>query len=114
MDILSALLYPPVAFIIALLFAMGLSELFSGWAPAPKTEAGSGKNKPYACGEDIPAEKAIPDYQEFFPFAIFFTLLHVAGLMLATWSLNSLSVGVELVVGYVAAVAVILAILFVD
>lgn len=106
-------LFPPVVFIIVLLFAMGLSRFFSGWAPAPKTEPGSGKNKPYACGEEIPAEKVIPDYQEFFPFAIFFTLLHVAGLMLATWSLNPLSAGIELVVGYVAAVAVILAILFV-
>lgn len=113
MDIFSALMFPPVVFVIALLFAMFLSEFFSGWAPAPKTEAGSGKNKPYACGEDIPAEKMFPDYQEFFPFAIFFTLLHVAGLMLATWSLNPLSAGIELVVGYVAAVAVILAILFV-
>ena len=92
---------------------MGLSWFFSGWAPAPKAVAGSGRDKPYACGEDIPDEKAIPDYQEFFPFAIFFTLLHVAGLMIATWSLNPLSAGVELVVGYVAAVAVILAILFV-
>ena len=55
----------------------------------------------------------VPDYQEFFPFAIFFTLLHVAGLMLATWSLNPLSAGVEMVVGYVLAVAGILAILFV-
>ena len=113
MDIFSALMFPPAAFIVALLFAICLSWFFSGWAPSPKTEAGSGKNKPYACGEDVKAEKMIPDYQEFFPFAIFFTLLHVAGLMLATWSLNSLSAGIELVVGYVAAVAVILAILFV-
>ena len=113
MDIFSALMFPPSAFIITLLFAMCLSGFFSGWAPAPKTEAGSGKNKPYACGEDITAEKTVPDYQEFFPFAIFFTMLHVAGLMLATWSLNPLSAGLELVIGYLAAVAVILAILFV-
>jgi NADH-quinone oxidoreductase subunit A len=110
MDIL---LFPPVVFIISLLFAAGLSELVSGWAPAPGAAAGSGKNKPYACGEEISSEKMIPDYQEFFPFAIFFTLLHVAGLVLATWSLNPLSAGLEMVVGYVAAVAVILAILFV-
>jgi NADH-quinone oxidoreductase subunit A len=106
-------LFPPVVFIISLLFATGLSEIFAGWAPAPGTAPGSGKNEPYACGEDFPSEKIIPDYQEFFPFAIFFTLLHVAGLMLATWSLNPLSAGLEMVVGYVVAVAVILAILFV-
>ena len=106
-------LFPPVAFAIALTFALCLSGLVSGWAPAPKTQSGSGKNKPYACGEDFPAAKVIPDYQEFFPFAIFFTLLHVAGLMLATWSLNPMSAGIEMVVGYVLSVAVILAILFV-
>ncbi len=113
MDFFSALMFPPVAFIIALLFVMCLSEYFSGWAPSPKTAPGSGKNKPYACGEEVSSEKAIPDYQEFFPFAIFFTLLHVAGLMLATWSLNTMSSGIEMVVGYVVSVAVILAILFV-
>lgn len=113
MDIFSALMFPPVVFIIAFLFAMCLSEFFAGWAPSPKTEPGSGKNRPYACGEEVPAEKTIPDYQEFFPFAIFFTLLHVAGLMLATWSLNPLCAGVEMVAGYLAAVAIILAILFV-
>ncbi|HBW23639.1 MAG: hypothetical protein A2X28_03255 [Elusimicrobia bacterium GWA2_56_46] len=106
-------LFLPVAFIILLLFAMGLSELISGWAPAPGADADSGKNKAYACGEDVPAGKIIPDYQEFFPFAIFFTMLHVAGLMLATWSLNPFSAGIELVAGYVAAVGIILAILFV-
>ena len=105
-------LFPPVVFIIALLFATGLSELVAGWAPAPKDAPDSGKNEPYACGEDFPREKSVPDYQEFFPFAIFFTLLHVAGLMLATWSLNPLSAGLEMVVAYVFSVAGILAILF--
>ncbi|MFA7009488.1 MAG: NADH-quinone oxidoreductase subunit A [Elusimicrobiales bacterium] len=105
-------LFPPVVFIITLLFSIGLSELLSGWAPAPQAEPGSGRDKPYACGEDFPSEKVIPDYQEFFPFAIFFTLLHVAGLVLATWSLNPLSAGLEMVAGYVVAVAVILAVLF--
>jgi len=106
-------LFPPVAFIVALLFVMFLAELVSGWAPAPKNDPASGKNLTYACGEDVPGEKVIADYQEFFPFAIFFTLLHVAGLMIATWSFNQLSMGLECVVGYTLSVALILAILFV-
>ena len=105
-------LFPPVAFTVALLFVMFLSELVSGWAPAPKAGPDSGRNLPYACGEDVPGEKLIADYQEFFPFAIFFTLLHVAGLMIATWSFNQLSFGLECVAGYIVSVAVILAILF--
>lgn len=110
MDIL---LFPPVAFGVSLLFVVGLSALLSPLSAKPARVAGSAKHKPYGCGEDVTSEKAIPDYQGFFPFAIFFTLLHVAGLMLATWSFNPLSAGIELVGAYAAAVAVILAILFV-
>jgi len=93
---------------------MSVSELLTPLAPAPKAEPGSGKNKPYGCGEEVSGQKASPDYQGFFPFAIFFTLLHVAALMIATWSFNPISAGVELVAGYVLAVAVILAVLFTD
>lgn len=112
---MNILLSPPVAFIISLLFVMALSKFLSPLAAKPARIPGSAKHKAYGCGEDIPEDqaKAIPDYQTFFPFAIFFTLLHVAGLMLATWSFNPLSAGIELVAGYAAAVIVILAILFV-
>ncbi len=109
------LLFPPVVFVISLLFVMGLSALLSPLAAKPARVPGSAKHKAYGCGEEVPEEqaRAVPDYQVFFPFAIFFTLLHVAGLMLATWSFNPLSAGIELVGGYIAAVVVILAILFV-
>ena len=110
MDIL---LFPPVAFVISLVFVMALSGLLSPLSTKAARVPGSAKHKAYGCGEEVSAEKAIPDYQGFFPFAIFFTLLHVAGLMLATWSFNPISAGVELVAGYAAAVIVILAILFV-
>lgn len=112
MDIL---LFPPVTFVVSLAFAGLLSLLLSPLETRPERVPGSAKHQPYGCGEDVPADqaKAIPDYQGFFPFAIFFTLLHVAGLMLATWSFNPLSAGIELVGAYAAAVIVILAILFV-
>jgi NADH:ubiquinone oxidoreductase subunit 3 (subunit A) len=112
MDIL---LFPPVTFAVSLLFVMGLSLALSPLSTKAARVPGSAKHKAYGCGEDVPADqaKAVPDYQAFFPFAIFFTLLHVAGLMLATWSFNPLSAGIELVVAYAAAVIVILAILFV-
>jgi NADH:ubiquinone oxidoreductase subunit 3 (subunit A) len=112
MDIL---LFPPVTFVVSLLFVMALSALLSPLAAKPARVAGSAKHKAYGCGEDVPVDqaRAVPDYQGFFPFAIFFTLLHVAGLMLATWSFNPLSAGIELVFAYAAAVMVILAILFV-
>jgi len=109
------LLFPPVAFVISLLFVLLLSGLLSPLSAKPARVPGSAKHKAYGCGEDVPVDqaKAIPDYQGFFPFAIFFTLLHVAGLMLATWSFNPVSAGIELVAGYAVAVMVILAVLFV-
>ncbi|MCX5785168.1 MAG: NADH-quinone oxidoreductase subunit A [Elusimicrobia bacterium] len=110
---MNILLSPPVAFIITLLFIMFVAELLTPLAPAPKTAPGSGKNKPYGCGEEVSEQRVSPDYQGFFPFAIFFTLLHVAALMIATWSFNPISAGIALVVGYLVAIAVILAILFV-
>ena len=108
-------LFPPVVFIISLLFVMALSALLSPMAAKPVNLPGSCKNQAYGCGEEVPLDqaRAVPDYQTFFPFAIFFTLLHVAGLMLATWSFNPMSAGLGLVFGYLASVAVILAILFV-
>ena len=112
---MNLLLFPPVTFAVSLLFVMLLSALLSPLSTRPARVPGSAKHQPYGCGEAVPVDqaKAIPDYQVFFPFAIFFTLLHVAGLMLATWSFNPLSAGLGLVGAYAGAVAVILAILFV-
>ncbi|HAH32551.1 MAG TPA: hypothetical protein DCL44_09595 [Elusimicrobia bacterium] len=110
---MNILLSPPAAFIITLLFLIFVSELLAPLAPTPKTAPGSGKNKPYGCGEEVSEQRVNPDYQGFFPFAIFFTLLHVAALMVATWSFNPISAGIGLVIGYLTAVAIILAILFV-
>ena len=42
------------------------------------------KMEQYACGEDIPAQNVRPDYSQFFPFAIFFTIMHVVALILTT------------------------------
>lgn len=78
------LLSPPIAFIIVLLLSLGLSALSAPLAfrrkagvPGPSTES-------YACGENVPAPRAQPDYSQFFPFAFFFTILHVVALMVAT------------------------------
>ena len=40
--------------------------------------------KSYACGEEGPSNLVQPDYGQFFPFAFFFTILHVFALMIAT------------------------------
>jgi NADH:ubiquinone oxidoreductase subunit 3 (subunit A) len=107
----SILLFPPLAFGIYLLVIWTVSRFTSGMA-AKHTDA-EGKELPYACGEEFPGEKATPDYGSFFPFAIFFTMMHVAGLMLATFALapsGILPLGAG--AAYLVAIGIILAILF--
>lgn len=79
---MSYLLAPPFVFIIYL-FAFYLlsksSVLFSA-----KGKNAPGKEMDYACGEDVGECKVQPDYSEFFPFAFFFTIMHVIVLIIAT------------------------------
>ena len=77
------LLAPPFAFIILLAVFWLLSRLLSrlSFRPAKHT---AGEGKAYACGEDNYNNPAHPDYSQFFPFAFFFTLAHVAALMMTT------------------------------
>jgi NADH:ubiquinone oxidoreductase subunit 3 (subunit A) len=77
------LLAPPVAFIVFLGFLFLLSRLFSRLALRVNKEA-DGTGKSYACGEDIPDNQQQPDYSQFFQYAFFFTIVHVAVLMVTT------------------------------
>ncbi len=76
------ILTPPAAFIILLAAAF----LFSGLSNflSMKGKASAGKTKPYSCGEEVTAATAQPDYSQFFPFAFFFTIMHVLILIIAT------------------------------
>lgn len=66
--------------------------------------------KAYACGEDVPTHLIQPDYTEFFPFAFFFTILHVVTLMVATVpmeTLGSFSIAVIYIVGAVTGLVIL-------
>ncbi len=76
------LLSPPLAFLIFLTAALGLYALGRGMAPK-LTKAG-GKLATYACGENIPGTKVQFGYRLFFFIALFFTMMHVAVLVIAT------------------------------
>lgn len=77
------LLSPPVAFIIILAATFLCSYLFSRLSARPKDHA-DGKGESYACGESDYDHMAQPDYSTFFPFAFFFTIAHVATLIMNT------------------------------
>ncbi|HPW17293.1 MAG TPA: hypothetical protein PLP83_02805 [Candidatus Aminicenantes bacterium] len=79
---IGVLLSPPVAFFVFLAAAFGLYALGRGMAPHP-TKAG-GKLTTYACGEDLPGVKVQFGYRLFFFIALFFTMMHVAVLVIAT------------------------------
>jgi hypothetical protein len=94
------LISPPVAFLIVLLAVLGLSLAASRLAFRSKIVP-KGLTEPYACGEDLPNHMIQPDYSQFFPFAFYFTILHVVALMAATVPVETLGIFVIAVV-YVA------------
>ena len=76
------LLSPPVAFLFFLGTAFALYGL--GSKMGPKLTKVGGKLTTYACGEDIPGVKIQFGYRLFFFVALFFTIMHVAALVIAT------------------------------
>jgi NADH-quinone oxidoreductase subunit A len=82
MKAITLLLSPPVAFFVFLAMAFLLYAL--GAKMAPKQTKAGGKLATYACGEDIPGVKVQFGYRLFFFVALFFTIMHVATLVIAT------------------------------
>lgn len=105
------LLLPPIAFGVLALFMWlqyrGL-RLFSRGVPPSTTE---GTTKPYSCGEDLPQSSLQPEYEQFFPFAFFFTIMHVVALMVATFPSGN-AAAVPLAAVYLIAAVVGVSILY--
>lgn len=76
------LLSPPILFLLFL--GVGLLLYALGRKLAPKTDMSGDKGTAYACGEDVPMKKAQLSYRLFFSLAIFFTVMHVGALVIAT------------------------------
>ena len=80
--VFESLLSPPVTFVIFLLLFYFL-YLLCGLI-APKAARTGGKVTTYACGEDMPGVKIQFGYRLFIFIALFFTIMHVAALVVAT------------------------------
>jgi NADH:ubiquinone oxidoreductase subunit 3 (subunit A) len=74
---------PPSVFGIVFIAIAGLSYLCSRLSFRAKKQE-QGTRESYACGEENYDHMAQPDYCQFFPFAFFFTLAHVATLIATT------------------------------
>jgi NADH-quinone oxidoreductase subunit A len=65
---------------------LGIAFLLSGVSNvlSMKGKESSGKTKSYSCGEEAITNTVQPNYSQFFPFAFFFTIMHVLILIIAT------------------------------
>lgn len=83
MNMETIFLSPPLAFVVLFVVICFLALLASRLAFRPASVK-EGTLKSYACGEDVKDHRAMPDYGQFFPFAFFFTIMHVVALIIAT------------------------------
>jgi len=75
---------PPLVFITIFLVILVLFHFSSRYSMRSGKEKSAGSRKAYACGEDFKEHLIQPDYSQFFPFAFYFTILHVVALVIAT------------------------------
>lgn len=94
------ILTPPIAFVIYLLLAWLLSRVGQFLAPNQDTLPESAEA--YASGEAAPLQAASPGYRPFFRIALFFAVLHLGVLVLATSGMQPVTAL------YIAALLVIL------
>lgn len=85
------LLLPPVAFVIILILVGAFATVLSFWAFRNKNQS-SGARTAYSCGEEMDDHMIQPDYSQFFPFAFFFTILHVVVLVITTVPETTISI----------------------
>ncbi|MCL1816450.1 MAG: hypothetical protein FWG43_02465 [Clostridiales bacterium] len=103
------LLSPPITLSLFILLGLALSRWVAAYAPTGKDS--DRKLESYACGQRQVTHSVSPDYSQFFPYAFFFTIMHVLVLVVATAPALTLS---ELVLPllYVASGLLALVIIF--
>ena len=80
------ILIPPIAFALYIVLAgvlFGFGRVLAG-----KTKESVMKSSTYASGEEASAVQAVPGYRQFFTVALFFAVLHLGVLILATGAHN--------------------------
>ncbi len=82
MNIVEFLKLPPVLFVLISAFMLALFLLLNRLAYKSSVNP-EGKFKTYACGEEPIEERRKPNYTQFFPFAFFFTIMHVVVLFIS-------------------------------
>lgn len=104
------LLAPPIVFLILLTTIGLLSCLFSKCA-FRNGESSAEAKKAYSCGEEFSGHLIQPDYSQFFPFAFFFTVLHVVAMVIATIpaeTIETFAIGVMYIIGAIIGLFILL------
>ena len=104
------ILTPPVAIIVVFIAVIAFSWLMSRLAYRRKDKP-AGLGESYACGEEVSSSLMQPEYGQFFPFAFFFTILHVVTLMITTLPVETIQ-SFTIAIIYIAGAVVGLMILF--
>jgi NADH:ubiquinone oxidoreductase subunit 3 (subunit A) len=76
------ILIPPIAFVIYILLVTALARI--GRMLAGPSNASAAKSSTYSSGEAGPTTTAVPGYRPFFLIALFFAILHLSVLVLAS------------------------------
>jgi NADH:ubiquinone oxidoreductase subunit 3 (subunit A) len=70
--------------IFMIFLCITISLYLIGAVISPPFKIDGGKEKMYACGEDLPEKKHVPSAAMFFHIALYFTIMDVAALTVAT------------------------------
>ena len=81
---MEVLLLPPIAFVIYLVLVGVLSGAGRALAVPAHSHADATKSSAYASGEVGETYQAAPGYRQFFVVALFFAMLHLGVLMMAS------------------------------
>jgi hypothetical protein len=96
---------PPVVFIIFFIIFFASSKAFSRYSR--RGVRGEHDLESYACGQRNVEHYVNPDYSEFFPFAFFFTIMHVLVLVIATAPYDALLFPAIYIMSGILAMAII-------
>ena len=79
---MSFLLSPPIVF--SIFFLLCLATFFAESYLSAKGKDSVEKFSPYSGGQNNVEHKISPDYSQFYPYAFFFTIMHVLVLIVST------------------------------
>ncbi|MDO4732694.1 MAG: hypothetical protein Q4B50_04180 [Bacillota bacterium] len=99
------LLAPPIAFLLLLLICV--SGLYFSSSLSAHGKDTKRKFEAYACGQRNVVHNVSPDYSQFFPYAFFFTIMHVLTLIIATAPVEALTLPLLYVVVGILALLII-------